>query len=146
MKQLSSSDAQTPEDAKVAILNYIDERLCEWATWAQSGYRLGIGYPPCSLEYRLMTEGHFEREYHGLAPTPEHAAAEEMEALICEMTAQCPKMAEVIRIHYLEKEGYSHKARRMGMSITLFKTHLNTGRWWLAGWLSSKNKVKALET
>lgn len=142
MKPPAILENQTPEDAKAAILDYINDRLCEWADWAKSGWRLGIGYPPCSLEYRLMTEGHVNREYQGLTPTPEHADAEEMEALICKMAAQHPRMAEVIRIHYLDRDSIPHKARRVGLSHTKFKGYLSMGRWWLAGWFSNGIQVK----
>src|SRR5688572_24795799 len=105
----------TAPDAKAEISDYIDDRLREWATWASSGFRLGIGYPPCSLEYRLMIEGHVERGYQGLVPMPEHASAEEMEALLCEMAAQHHKLAQIVRIYYLEAGTMKTKARRMGI-------------------------------
>ena len=131
-------------DAKTAILDYIDDRLREWGAWALSGFRLGISYPPCSLEYRLMTEGHVERGYQGLVPMPEHAPAEEMEALLCEMGAQHHKLAHVIRIYYLEEGTMKTKARRIGIGHAQFETHLNTGRWWLAGRLSDHKEIRKL--
>lgn len=137
-------DITTPEDAKSAILNYIDDRLEEWAEWCKKGSRLGIGYPPCSIEYRLMTEGHVVREYIGLRPTPVHATAEEMENLIREMVVQNHKMADVIKYYYLNPGGIRHNARKLGMSHAHFETHLNIGRWWLAGRLTTQGRVKEL--
>ena len=132
----------TDPDAKSEILAYINDRLCEWAEWTLSDRHLGIGYPPCSLEYRLMREGHVEKTYLGFTPLPEHPAAEEMEALLVEMATQYRQMADVIYAYYLERDGYLQKSRRLGISIALFKTHLNMGRWWLAGRLSSKVPLK----
>ncbi len=144
MKISSMNAKQVSPDAKAAILDYIDDRLREWANWALSGWRLGIGYPPCSLEYRLMIEGHVERSYQGLIPMPEHPDAEKIEALLCEMAAQHPKMAEVIRVNYWDKDGIPHKARRTGLSHTQFKAYLSMGRWWLAGRLSSTSRMKTI--
>jgi hypothetical protein len=139
-------DAQitTPEDAKTAIQEYIDNRLREWAEWFKKDTGLGIGYPPCSIEYRLMTEGFVVREYLGLKPMPVHANAEEIEVLIREMTAQNRKMAEVLKYYYLHSGGIRQSAHQLGMSHTQFEMQLNLGRWWLAGRLSTKFEIKKL--
>lgn len=140
----SDADIKISEDAKAAILSYIDDRLREWAEWFKRGARLGVGYPPCSIEYRLMTEGHVPREYYGLKPMPTHAAAEEMETLIAEMAAQNRKMADIIKCYYLQSGGIRRNARELHISHASFEMHLNTSRWWLAGRLSLTAPIKQL--
>lgn len=137
-------DIVTAEDAKAAILRYIDDRLKEWAQWSKCGTRVGIGYPSCSVEYRLMTEGHVDRSYVGLKPMPTYPAAEEMENLIKEMTVQHRKMADVIKYYYLHAGGIRRHARKLCMSHAQFEMHLNTSRWWLAGRLSTTAPIKKL--
>ena len=39
------------------MLEYVKQRLEKWAEWFSKGNWCGLGYPPCSLEYRLMMEG-----------------------------------------------------------------------------------------
>ena len=144
MMTLATQADTTTEDAKAAILNYINSRLDEWAEWSQQGSNLGVGYPPCAIEYRMMTEGHVTRGYSGLTPLPTHPAAEEMEQLICEMAAQNHKMAQVITFYHLHPGGIRDHARQLNMSHAYFETHLNTARWWLAGRLSTREHIKIL--
>jgi hypothetical protein len=142
MKPSRVAPAKKKEDAKTAILRYLDHRLREWAAWSKQGARLGLGYPSCSLEYRLLTEGHVARECLGLKPTPTHSAAEEIEVYITEMSVQHFKMAEVLKYYYLHVGGIYDHARQLGMSHAHFEMHLNIGRWWLAGRLSEKVPIK----
>lgn len=130
------------EENAVAILNYVDKRLREWAHWAISGIRLGTGYPPCSLEYRLMMEGHVIREYLGSKPTSVFPEAEEIEYFIREIAIQQNIIAKVIRAHYLEKGTMTHKVRQLGISVTQFKIYVLNCRWWLAGRLASDVRVR----
>lgn len=139
-----TSPNETSKDAKSAILSYIDERLQEWAEWTKRGSRLGMGYPPCSLEYRLMTEGRVTRNHYGSKPMPTHAAAEEMELLIKEMATQHRKMADIIKSYYLQSGGIRQNARNLHISHASFEMHLNTSRWWLAGRLSSTGPIRRL--
>lgn len=141
---MSTSCETTPEDAKSLILHYINSRLEEWADWARLGANLGIGYPPCAIEYRIMTEGHVMRGYSGLTPMPTHPSAEEMEQLMREMAALNRKMSEVVAYYYLYPGGIREQARTLQMSHSLFEMHLNTARWWFAGRLASKSQVKEL--
>jgi len=141
---MSTSCEITPEDAKSLILQYIDNCLEEWAEWSRKGAHLGLGYPPCAIEYRLMTEGHVTRGYSGLTPLPTHPLAEEIEKLMREMAALNRKMSEVITHYYLHPGGIREQARKLGMSHAHFEMHLNTARWWFAGRLSSKEQVKEL--
>ena len=39
------------------MLAYVERRLAEWGHWYSRGNLHGLGYPPCSVEYRLMREG-----------------------------------------------------------------------------------------
>ncbi|WP_347251573.1 hypothetical protein [Legionella sp.] len=141
---MTTSSETAPEDAKSLILQYINSRLEEWADWARLGANLGIGYPRCAIEYRMMTEGHVMRRYSGLTPMPTHPSAEEVEQLVREMAALNRKMSEVITHYYLHPGGIREQARKLGMSHALFEMHLNTARWWFAGRLSSKSQVKEL--
>lgn len=141
---MNKKNIKTPEDAKVLILKYIDNRLHEWANWFKKGSRAGIGYPPHSIEYRLMTEGHVIKEYLGIKPLPTHADAEEIESLMVEMMAQNRKMAEVIKNYYFEVGGIRCHAKKLKMGHAQFENHLHSARWWLAGRLSTKPEIKQL--
>ncbi|EFL91398.1 hypothetical protein REG_1696 [Candidatus Regiella insecticola LSR1] len=57
---------------------YLENRLYQWAEWYSRGNFSGLGYPSCSIEYRIMTEGNVFR-LPGSKPLPIHAAAEEIE-------------------------------------------------------------------
>ena len=131
-------------DAKKAILEYIEERLIEWADWFKKKEHLGVGYPPMSVEYRLMTEGHITREYLGHKPSPVHTAAEEIESLIRELSGQNLELAEVLRCHYLESGNIPFKSKRVGMSTAHYTVLLNTARWWLAARLTAKVQLREL--
>lgn len=137
-------DATYPPDAGKAILAYINDRLEEWAEWTRTGLRLGLGYPACSLEYRLLREGHVEKGYQGLVPIPEHPNAEEVDRLLCEMAAQNQKLVQAIKLYYLETGTIRQKSRKIRISHARFETYLTAARWWLAGRLAQKGKVKKL--
>lgn len=132
------------DDAKAAIMQYIENRLNEWAAWFRRRERLGIGYPPCSVEYRMMTEGYIPREYIGQKPLPTNEAAEEMEYLITAMAIQNHKMAEILRKCYLLSGGIREKAKHIGMSTSQIEVHLQSARWWLAGRLTLDKQIEIL--
>jgi hypothetical protein len=127
-----------------AIMRYVDERLYEWAHWFMQKTPLGVGYPPQSLEYRLMTEGHITSEYLGTKPLPVNSAAEEIENLIREMVGQNHEMAEVLCCYYTTLGNLPHKAKHIGYSEEYFRKHLECARWWLASRLTLNKKLCAL--
>ncbi len=135
---------KTPADAKVAIFYYINARLVEWASWFKEYITLGIGYPPCSVEYRLMTEGHVTREYIGLKPMPSNPAAEEIERIVQDMAACCYPLAEVIRCYYFTNGDIYYKARKIAYSRTQFNETLANARWWLVGRLATHPTLERL--
>jgi hypothetical protein len=114
------------------ILQDVDHRLRAWSRWAIHGFRLGVGFPPCSQEYRLMTEGHVER-YIGPKPSSVFHEEEQIEYYLREMASQQKIIAEVICAYYLDKGTTHQKARCLGMSRAQFKIYLLICRWWLAG-------------
>jgi hypothetical protein len=135
--QLSEEDVS--EKTSAPILNEVDQRLQAWARWSTSGSRLGVGFPPCSQEYRLMTEGHVER-YAGIKPLSVFQEEEEIEYYIREMALQQKMIAKVIRAHYIDKGTIHQKSRYLGVSDAQFKIYLLICRWWLAGRLMGREK------
>jgi len=137
-------DQTTYEDAKAAILHYIENRLQMWAAWFTRKERLVKGYSPVTIEYRLMTEGHIPNEYYGLRPLPTNELAEEIERLVKDLYEQNQKLAEVLRAYYLRRGTLRDKARRIGTSQTRFEVYLNSARWWLASRLTLDLEVSEL--
>jgi len=123
-------------DNEDAMIQYIDYRLKEWANWFGRGNFYGIGYPPCSTEYRLMTGIISERQC-GIRVMPCNEDAEEIEKLIHEMSKQNNKMAFALRIHYLDGGKWQMHKSEIGIGETKFRVYVHMGRQWLAGRLSA---------
>lgn len=126
------------------IIEYVQQRLAHWADWFSRGNLYGLGYPPCSIEYRLMTEGIVRTQHHGSPPIATNKAAEEMEVLVKEMSLQNNKMALVLRCYYFYSGSLRRQAKQVGMSYTSFKAYVDMGHQWLAGRLSAKLKIGIL--
>lgn len=125
-----------------AFMNYIDERLNQWAAWCRQKVRLGIGYPPCSIEYRMMTEGCIPRsEYLGLRPMPTNELAEEMEAYMAELSKQYKDAAEAIRKHYYENGNSRQKGNAMKISKGQFDKLVLFAKAWLLGRMTPTGKL-----
>lgn len=80
------------------LIKYIELRLEHWAKWFGKGNGSGLGFLPCSIEYRLMTEGMIIRQY-GPAPLPCNDEAEEIEGFLREIAEQNRKIADALRCH-----------------------------------------------
>lgn len=117
------------------LMDYIEERLHQWAEWFSRGNFCGLGYPPCSMEYRIMREGTVIRST-GPRPLPTNEAAEEMEALIREMAQQNINMALALRCEYFNRGSLRKKAQKLNISHTQFKNYLGMAHQWLAGRIS----------
>lgn len=120
------------------ILQYIERRLEEWADWYSRGNNYGLGYPSCSILYRLMKEGHIIRS-SGPKPLPTNEAAEEIESLIKIMAQQNQTMALALRCQYFTQGSLRQKAKQLNMSHTQFKHYVDMAHQWLAGRLSFLN-------
>lgn len=126
-------------------MRYIDERLNQWAAWYRQRVRLGIGYPPCSIEYRMMTEGCIPRsEYLGIKPMPTNELAEEMESFIVEMSKQHKTAAQALRKHYYEQGNAHQKSQTMHISESQFEKLVLFARAWLLGRLTSTPKLSRM--
>jgi hypothetical protein len=121
-----------------AFVKYVEERLQQWAEWYSRGNLYGLGYPPYTLEYRLMTEGIVVRST-GPRPIPSHEEAEEMENLVKEMSHQNHKMALALRCQYFSSGALRIKAKKLHISHNQFKYYVDLGHQWLAGRLSAKH-------
>ena len=138
---------QITEEHKIitALLRYVDERLKLWAAWYRQRERLGIGYPPCSVEYRMMTEGCIPRgEYLGLRPMPTNLSAEEIEAFIAELNKQYEEAAQVIRRHYIDEGNVKEKAKLMNIKHEQFYELISFSRAWLLGRLTPTHHLKQI--
>lgn len=140
---IENTDNRCSEITK-ALLSYLDKRLYEWATWFSQKTPLGVGYPPQSLEYRLMTEGQITREYLGKKPMPINSDAEEIERFIQDMMAQNQEMGKILCHYYMTLGDLPHKARHLGYTEKQFRKNLECARWWLVSRLTMNKKLHTL--
>jgi|GEM_PF-909354 len=117
---------------------YVEQRLVVWARWYAKGNGYGLGYPPCSIEYRLMREGIVRSSPAGLRPLPVNEPAEEMERFIQYLARQKPEEAKALRDYYLHYGSYRKQARALGASATQLQWQVEKARQWLCGWLSAR--------
>src|SRR5438034_1235617 len=88
---------------KENFLDYVDFRLKHWADWYVRGKTTGLGYPTCSVEFRLMLYGNLiQTTKQVVLPTNEEA--EEIENLIRELEGYDETMAQALRIQYISKD------------------------------------------
>jgi hypothetical protein len=125
------------------FINYVEGRLNQWAEWYSRGNWNGLGYPSCSIEYRLMTEGFVERTSYASRTLSFHEEAEEVEMLVNEMSKQNHHMALALRCHYFTRGGLRTKAKKIEISHMQFKHYVDMAHQWLAGRLSSKKMSKS---
>lgn len=118
------------------FVKYVEERLHQWAEWYSRGNLYGLGYPSCSMEYRLMTEGIVVKST-APKPLPCHEEAEEMEGLVKEMAKQNSHMAIAIRCYYFTYGALRIKAKKLHISHSQFKYYVNMAHQWLAGRMSA---------
>jgi hypothetical protein len=128
------------------FMKYIEKRLLVWAEWYLQENFYGIGYPSCSIEYRLMTEGSITKNPYDFKVLPSNSEAEEIEFLVKEMSSFNPKMALSLRYFYFNGGGLREKAKTMEISHMQFKYYVDLARQWLCGRLSGKNKLNAKST
>jgi hypothetical protein len=118
------------------ILEYIEQRLDEWAEWFTLYYENELGYPSQSLTYRLMTEGYISK-----STTPNavfvNEDAEEIESLVSEMAKQNHIMALSLHIHYLVHGSVRAKAKKFSIARNKLMIYVEMAKQWLAGRLSS---------
>ena len=118
------------------FLGYVEERLDQWAKWFSEGNSYGMGYSPCSIEYRLMTVGIINKS-SGPKPLAYNEEAEEIESLICELAKQDKLTAEVLRYHYLQKGSFRDKSKAFNISHNQFSHFVDMAHHWLAGRLTA---------
>ncbi|MFT3741105.1 MAG: hypothetical protein QM752_00205 [Gammaproteobacteria bacterium] len=124
-----------------SFLHYVRERLEQWADWYIRGNDFGLGYPKCSIEYRMRTEGRMQKR-RGVKPLPSNEAAEEVENLIKEMAEHHNRlMADAIRCQYLVTGTLRTRANRLNVSHSGFKSLVDMGEQWLTGRLSTKKRI-----
>ncbi len=119
------------------FMNYLEQRLEHWARWYSKGNYSGLGYHSETIEYVLMTVGVVIKST-AIQPVPCDEEAEEIEALVREMTKHNEKMAMMLRIHYFGSGLVSERAEKLGMSYGRFRVYVDMARQWLAGRLSAR--------
>lgn len=119
------------------LMKYLEERLYQWAEWYSRGNFCGLGYPPYSLEYRIMREGTLVRST-GSRPLPTNEAAEEIEALVVEMKNYNSDMALALRIHYFNRGSLRTKSKKLNISHMQYKRYVEMAHQWLTGRLTAK--------
>jgi hypothetical protein len=119
------------------FIRYLEERLHQWADWYSRGNFYGLGYPSCSMEYRMMTEGVVTRNTRP-KPLPSNEAAEEIEKLVKEMTEYNQTMANALRWQYFLPGSLRSKAAKLDISHSHFKRYVDMAHQWLAGRLTRR--------
>jgi hypothetical protein len=117
------------------FLEYVEERLDQWAKWFSHGNSYGLSFSPCSIEYRLMTVGIINKN-PGPKPLPYNEEAEEIEMLVNEMSKQNKMMADVLRYNYFTQGAVRSKAKQLDIPRLNFERNVEMARQWLAGRLS----------
>lgn len=120
---------------------YLEDRLEQWADWYVRGNFYGIGYPSCALEYRLLHEGHIQRN-PGPRPMPTNDSAEEIEDLVKQMGEYNQIMAKALRCQYFMSGTLRTRAVHLKMSHTQFKHCVDMAKQWLAGRLSMNKRLR----
>jgi hypothetical protein len=118
------------------MLAYVERRLAEWGDWFARGNLYGLGYPPCSIEYRLMKEGHVRTNPPGQRFTPINESAEEIENLVQELALQNAHLALALRDYYINQFSLRKQAKEAGISHTQLKYLLDMAKQWVVGRLS----------
>lgn len=119
------------------FLKYIEQRLEQWADWYSRGNWYGLGYPVCSIEYRIMKEGILSKNT-GYRSLPDNKEAEEIEKLVNEMSEYNKIMALAIRCHYFSCGGLRTKAGKIKVSHMQYKSYVDMAHQWIVGRLSAK--------
>jgi predicted DNA-binding protein (UPF0251 family) len=123
------------------MLAYVERRLTEWGDWFARGNVYGLGYPPCSVEYRLMREGIVRTNPAGQKYTPMNENAEEIEKLVQELALQNNHLALALRDYYINQFSLRKRAKEAGISHTRLKYLLDMAKQWMVGRLSAKNRL-----
>ena len=119
------------------MVDYVEQRLIEWADWYLRRDDHGLGYPKKSIEAQLMELGGFIIKTTGCYYPPSHASAEEIELHLLALAKQNRQLADTLRGAYLLVGTSRQKAKRLQLSYTQFKVYLAMAKQWLAGRLSS---------
>ncbi len=119
-------------------IKYVVNRLEEWAEWFSRGNWHGLGYSAKTIIYHLMTEGAIIHSTSNVLPV--HEAAEEIEALICEMQKEHDDLAYVVRIHYLAEGSQRQKSQLFNIHRDHLSERLHSAHYWLAGRLAKNTK------
>lgn len=118
------------------MLSYVERRLEEWGHWYSHGNLYGLGYPPCSIEYRLMKEGNVRTQPKGQRFLPVNENAEEIEKWVQEMALQNAAMALALRHYYFNRYSLRKQAKEAGISHMQLKALLDMGKQWVVGRVS----------
>ncbi len=122
---------------KTLVSEYVQRRLQEWAEWFSRGNFYGLGYPSCSIEYRLMREGSITK-HSGSRPLPCNTEAEEIEKLVKELSEQNNNLAIALRCFYFTNGSLRVKAKNVAISHVYLKYYVDMAHQWLMGRLSAK--------
>lgn len=118
------------------MLAYVERRLAEWGDWYSRGNLYGLGYPPCSVEYRLMREGIVRTTPADQRSIPINENAEEIEKLVQELSLQNYNLALALRDYYINQFSLRKQAKQAGISHTQLKYLLDMAKQWVVGRIS----------
>jgi hypothetical protein len=130
-------------------IDYVKERLIEWADF-YGRMQTSIGYPPLSIEGRLMRDGgvlpRSTKSPHD--PMPSNTKAEEIEAYWKELHVELPKTAKAIKAKYFAPHYATRTeiARKMRLSVRVFQKRAKAGEEWFFVKLSEKKSIAEVRT
>lgn len=120
-----------------SMQDYVHYRLDQWADWYLRGNQYGLGYPKKNIMARLIDEGGILIKGTSHHSPSTNVQAEEIEMIVKSLAKQSQKLAEALRVQYFEQGTVPFKAKRMGLSYTQFKVHVDMAKQWVAGRLSA---------
>jgi hypothetical protein len=124
------------------IYIYLEDRLRQWANWFLRHGDMGLGYPHRSVEGLLMDSGGVVIRSTVAYDASPNAAVDETERLLRQMASQNKKIATALFEYYIGVGTLKQRAKRLGLSRTQFKVHVDMAKEWLAGRLSSDWQAK----
>lgn len=125
------------------ITELTHKRLKDWGKW---WYRMltspAVGYPPESIEGKLMSGGGLLVKGMVDLHIPINLDADEIDVLVGELLTNKKERQGgiVLRVNYILRGRQEHKAKLLKMSSVQYQYHLKAARMYIAGRLKSEGK------
>jgi hypothetical protein len=107
--------------------SYASLRATEWAAWARRAGE-GVGWPPETLLSRVIREGASGASQGGKIPISMPDQVAEVDREVCRMP---PHIRAAFCEHYMTYAASEVKARKLGISRSVFWLRVKAGNWFL---------------